>query len=146
MKNLLVILSLVLSANAANASNSNVKFVGVDNTTETNLCVMAAKNGYKAAVKEIKKTKDIIALGTTCNGQSIRSFSETYQLKPVSIESNVDKTVIIKPANESIESQVCAQAVKTGIKSVATTVNFDVRKMVCNGQNISRFVKRYNNS
>jgi hypothetical protein len=139
MKNLLVALTLVLTATAVNASNSNVKFVATDNSVESNLCVLAAEEGYKAAMKQAGNSKASL---TTCNGQSIRNFSKTYQIKSVA----APKTVLIVPANNSTESKVCAQAVKSGIKAATQSLSFDVNHITCNGKSLTRFVKQYSNS
>ena len=143
MKNLLVVLSLVLFTSTVSASNSNVKFVSLDNTAESKLCVFAAENGYRAARKQIGKMNNVSVYSITCNGQSMRSFSNTFKPQPI---KTIEKSVVIKPANKSLESKVCAQAVKTGIESVVNSTNYDVNEMVCNGLSIRRFVKLYSNT
>jgi hypothetical protein len=139
MKNLLVALTLVLTATVASASNSNVKFVAKDNSVESNLCIIAATSGFKAAMKS---TVDQYAYRTTCNGQSIKSFSKTYQIKHIT----APKAVVVIPANNTSESKVCAQAVKSGIKAAASSVNFNIRDITCNGKSLTRFVKQYSNT
>ncbi|MDO6447518.1 hypothetical protein Q4493_17230 [Colwellia sp. 1_MG-2023] len=143
MKNLLTVLSVVLFASTANASNSNVKFVSLDSSVESKICILAATDGYRAAKKQADKMNNVYAFNITCNGQNIRDFSNSFKAQPV--KSNV-KAVFIKPANNSIESKICAQAVKTGIESVVGTTKYDVNEMVCNGLSISQFVKRYSNT
>ena len=143
MKNLLVVLSLVLFTSAASASSSNVKFVSLDNSVESNICIIAAENGYRAAKKQVEKTSNTYVFNITCNGQSLRSFSETFKYPA---EKAIEKSVLVKPANNSIESQICVQAVQKGMKSVVNTTNYDVKEMVCNGLSITEFVKRYSNT
>ena len=143
MKNLLVVFSLVLFTSTASASSSNVKFVSLDNTAESKICVFAAENGYRAAKKQVEKMHNIYAFNITCNGQSMRSFSNTFNSQP---EKAVKKSVLVKPANNSLESKICAKAVQTGIESVAKSTKYDVNEMVCNGLSISKFVERYSNT
>jgi hypothetical protein len=139
MKNLLLALTLVLTAATANASNSDMKFISADNSTESNLCVVAAQEGYKAAMKQ---TDNRLAHRTTCNGQNIKRFSKTYEIKDVT----ASKKIVFVPVNDSVESKVCAQAVKSGIKAASSLVKFNINQMSCNGKNIRRFVKQYSNT
>jgi hypothetical protein len=143
MKSLLVVLSLVLFTSTASASSSNVKFVSLDNSAESKICIVAAENGYRAAKKQVDKMSNVYAFNITCNGQSMRSFSETFK-SPV--EKAVQKSVLVKPANNAIESQICVQAVQKGLESVVNTTTYNVKEMVCNGLSITEFVKRYSNT
>lgn len=143
MKSLLVVLSLVLFTSTASASSSNVKFVSLDNTAESKICVYAAENGYRAAKKQVEKMHNVYAFNITCNGQSMRSFSKTFKSQPKKV---TEKSVLVKPANNALESKLCAQAVKTGIESVANSTTYNVNEMVCNGLSISKFVERYSNT
>ena len=143
MKNLLTVLSLVLFASTVSASNSNVKFVSLDSSAESKICVLAATDGYRAAKKQAEKMTNVYAHNITCNGQNIRDFSNSFKSQPAKA---IEKSVFIKPANKSIESQICAQAVKTGIESVVGSTKYDVNEMVCNGLSIRQFVKRYSNT
>jgi len=135
MKKLLIALALVLTATTATASNTNVKFVTTDNSTETNLCLSAAKYGWKSALRKSHKklNYDII-----CNGQSIKSFSKNYNVEPKKINDDVTTQFLVIPANDNSASKVCAQAVRSGIDSV--------KNITCNGKSISKFVKAYKNT
>ena len=145
MKNLIIALTVVLFASTVNASNSNIKFVSTDKSLPSELCIISAQDGYKAAVSHAKKL-DVRAVNqVTCNGKSILRFSKSFEVKNISTNIS-NKEVLVIPANDTTESKVCAQAVKSGIKSVAKTANFDVRNMLCNGKSISRFVKQYSNT
>ncbi|WP_159820891.1 hypothetical protein [Colwellia sp. 20A7] len=143
MKNLLIALTLVLTATTATASNTNVKFVTADNSTESSLCISAAKNGLKSALRKSHKklNHDII-----CNGQSIREFSKNYNVEAKKVNDNLTTQFLVIPANENSASKVCAQAVRSGIDSVKNTVDFNVKNITCNGKSISKFVKAYKNT
>ena len=135
MKSLVVALSAVLFAGATQASTSSLKFVSIDNSVESQICVIAAKDGYNAALNYASKSNQKNVFAMTCNGQNIKGFSKTYQ-------TAVTTKTIVVPANNNDASKICAQAVAHGITSVVTA-NFDVKQMRCNGQKISEFVKQY---
>ncbi|GAA0817018.1 hypothetical protein KO495_03265 [Colwellia sp. D2M02] len=137
MKNLVAALSVVLFTGAAQASTSSVKFVSVDNSIESQICVVAAKSGYNAAVSYASQSGQKNMVAMKCNGKSIQQFSKAYQAPKAATK------IVVVPANANSASKVCAQAVATGIDSVANTTNFDVKQMRCNGQTISQFVKQY---
>jgi len=148
MKNLLIALTLLLTATTASASNTNVKFVTADNSTESSLCITAAKSGLKS-VKKMSRKKPYY--NVICNGQSIQSFSKAYKAEPktvadIKVTDILAKKFLVIPANENSASKVCAQAVKSGIESVRNTVGFNVDGIICNGKSINKFVKQYNNS
>jgi len=143
MKYLLIALTLVLTATTATASNTNVKFVTTDNSIETNLCLSAAKYGWKSALRKShrKFNYDII-----CNGQSIKSFSKNYNVESKKVSTNLATKFVVIPANENSASKACAQAVRSGIDSVKDTVDFNIENITCNGKSISKFVKEYKNT
>jgi len=145
MKNLLITLTLVLTAATASASNTNIKFVTADNTAASSLCVSAAKNGLKSAVR---KSHEKSYYDISCNGQSIESFAKNYKVKVEAkkVKNVSTKKFLVVPANKNSASQICAQAVKSGISSVRNTVNFNVNQVTCNGKSIYRFIKQYNNT
>ena len=141
MKNLLVALTLVLTTATATAA-TNVKFETTDNSLASNLCVAAAENGYKAA---LKSSNNKLAPYTTCNGKNIKSFSQGYNAETKEVINVSNKNFLVVPANETPASQVCAQAVKSGIRSVKNSVDFNVNLVKCNGVSLRKFVVQYNN-
>ncbi|XQW84049.1 hypothetical protein ACOYR1_12980 [Thalassotalea piscium] len=147
MKKLLVVLSMVLTSSAVQASNTNVKFIATDLSVESQLCVVAAESGYKAAIEKSKalgiKSEDIAFL-TTCNGQRLRTFANSFNVKTAAVtttDTQVNKLTLVKPANNSMESRLCALAAKNGVKAIKDTVKYDVRELICNGMSLSRFIK-----
>jgi hypothetical protein len=136
MKNLLAAITAILFAGATQASTSNLKFVTFDNSVESQTCVIAAEDGYKAALSFARKSDQKNAFAMTCNGQNIKSFSKAYQEADV-----VTKEVVVVPANNNDASKFCVQAVKSGLSSIVA--DFDVNQMRCNGLKISKFVKQY---
>jgi homoaconitase/3-isopropylmalate dehydratase large subunit len=138
MKNLVAALTVVLFTGAAQASTSSLKFVSVDNSVESQTCVIAAKDGYNAALNYASQSGQKNVFAMTCNGQNIQDFSKAYQVAEVAA-----KTVVVVPANNNDASKVCAQAVANGLDYVLSNASFDVNQMRCNGQKLSTFVKQY---
>jgi len=141
MKNVILALAIFLFTSAAQASTTIKKFVSIDNSVASKLCVIAAEDGYKEAVNYAKKYGKNYITAMTCNGKGIQRFSKSFETKAVS-----SKEVLVVPANNSIESNLCALAVKDGLKSVISNTDIDVSQTICNGQQIAHFVKRYSNS
>ena len=140
MKNLLIALTLLLTSATVTAA-TNVKFITTDNSEASDLCVIAAKEGFKAA----QKKSDKYIFDTKCNGQNIRAFAKSFQTETKVTENVSSKEFLVKPANSDKASQVCAQAAKTGIKSVIGTVDFNLHALKCNGESIFKFAKKYSN-
>ena len=138
MKNLVAALTVLLFAGAAQASTSSVKFVSVDNSLESKLCVIAAEQGYNAALNYADKADAKHVKTMSCNGKNIKRFSQSYQVEAVTA-----KTIVVVPANNNAESKICAQAVQHGLAFVTESANSDVSQTVCNGQKITQFVKQY---
>lgn len=133
MKNLVIALSLLVTANTANALSNNTKYVAKDSSIESNLCVIAATQGFQAA-KLAAKEADSTLNATTCNGVSVKAFSNN---------SFGEKAKVVRfvPANQSTESKICAQAVVEGVAAVIKAHSADARNVVCNGQTLVSFVK-----
>jgi len=141
MKILLLGLSLVLSVSSAHALSSNSKFFTIDNSIDSQLCFIAATEGYNAALsqgKMIGGKYSHLAKETSCNGVSIREFASMHK---VDTTEKSEKLVNLFAGNKTIESQICLKAAKIGIKSVEN--NRYVRSIKCNGQSIDKFVKQY---
>ena len=134
MKNVVIALAVFLFASAAQASTTIKKFVSLDDTVASNLCVIAAEDGYKKAVDHAKQYGENYIKAMTCNGKGIQRFSKSFEIKEVS-----SKEVLVIPANNSIESNLCALAVKDGLKLVISSTDIDVSQTICNGQQIAHF-------
>lgn len=141
MKNVVITLAVFLFTSTAQASTTNKKFVSVDNTVASNLCVIAAENGYKAAVSHANLSGERNVKEMICNGKSIKQFSKSIQVKQI-----ISKDILVVPADDSFESNLCANAVKNGLDAVSSNSDVDVKQTICNGQQIAHFVKRYSNS
>ena len=136
MKNLLLAITIVLTATSAQASN--VKFETTDNSPASNLCVIAVEQGIEAAGKAAK------ALGSTakhfkCNGMSVKRFVKTYEVKPVETVESF-KAVSFVAANDNNESALCVQAATQGLGSLSIA---EKRTVICNGRSIRKFAALY---
>ncbi|WP_448568997.1 hypothetical protein [Thalassotalea ganghwensis] len=139
MKKLAVVLSSILVATSAQASTSSATFYANDNSVETSICIVAANNGYSAARLEAKKQGiQYQSLNFACNGLSVKEFAKTYYVKP----QETEKEVVLVPANDSLESQLCIKAANQGINAIGTMA----KKLICNGDEVARFVRKVKNS
>ncbi|WP_448212939.1 hypothetical protein [Colwellia sp. MEBiC06753] len=137
MKKFACVLPLVLAATASNAASSNIQFVAHNASLETNLCIFAAQNGYDAAIAEAKKLgkNTYAAANMQCNGESIKSFAQSFEMIPV--VQATPKEVVVIAGNQSEESQLCLKAVKEGLE----TIGHKASSLTCNGQPVASFVK-----
>ncbi len=101
MKNVLVALTVFLFVSAAQASTANKKFVSMDNTAASNLCVIAAESGYKAAIEHASQIGEINVKEIICNGKSIRRFS-----KQVEVKEEQTKEVLVALEVTSLEAKI----------------------------------------
>jgi len=140
MKNLLLALSTVLFLSTAQASTSNAKFIAKNSTLETNLCLIAAQDGFNAAKKEAAKST--LLHNVKCNGLNIKAFAKMYKsTQPVASTSSLNNVLIV-PADHNKYSKLCAKAAKSGIKSIRAAA----KGLKCNGEDVSRFVRSLKNT
>jgi len=148
MKTLLITaLTAIVSLNTV-ATTSNVKFIATDYSAETQVCLVAAQNGLTSAedkAKELRINYRGFQYNIQCNGKSLIQFSKT----PNNVAEIAEKElVVIKPqykfvtVNKNEASKICADAAINGFNFVNENYS-DVRHLVCNGQNIVRFAKKY---
>ncbi|WP_286235105.1 hypothetical protein [Thalassotalea sediminis] len=139
MKKLVLGFSLLLTATAANAISDNAKFVGVDKSLETSLCVTAVTKGFSAAYQEaltVSKTYAQTLHMNSCNGVSIKQFASP------AINTVKTKVVKIVPADQSAESKLCVLAAQEGYKALLKKHNKALERIVCNGKEIKSFAKQ----
>lgn len=141
MKKLILLLLVVLFVSTSYASQNGVKILATDNTVESNLCVTAGKEGYRAALKQAKKLEEGIAFRVKCNGESLRRFADSFNAQPIA-EIKVAKVQLL-PANTNYASKICILAVKEGINAAADATGTDLHGITCNGISIKRFSKKY---
>ncbi|WP_409425280.1 exonuclease III [Pseudoalteromonas sp. RW-H-Ap-1] len=137
---LLLAASLFVSVTASAQSNT---YFSKDNKLESNLCVVSANEGFSAARKMAAKhgmylsrySKSIL-----CNGQDIRDIAKKESAVQVA-SSKVE--VFAKDAHQ--ETQLCMTALKKGLAPVRQKIG-NLNSLKCNGQNVTEFVKRYQNA
>ena len=136
MKKLISVLALVIAATGAQASTANVQLIAKNNTAETNLCLVAAQQGYNAVVAKVRGDKKQLAnlASTKCNGESIKDFAHSFNAeKPVEVHNSV----VVVSDKQSLESQLCMKALNEGVRAVGHTK----WSLKCNGQSVENFVK-----
>lgn len=81
-KTLSIVLLLTTSSAMASTSQNSIKFVAADLTPASNVCVIAAEKGVKAAKvaarKLLPKSKHV-ELSTICNGLPLNKFAKQFQ-------------------------------------------------------------------
>ncbi|MBH0027046.1 exonuclease III [Pseudoalteromonas sp. SWN29] len=137
---LLLATALLVSATASAQSNT---YFSQDNKIESKLCVLSANEGFSAARKEAAQhgvylsrfSKSIL-----CNGEDIRDIAKKTTLSSASAEKI---EVFAKDAQQ--ETQLCMTALKQGLEPVRQKIG-NLNSLKCNGQNVTEFVKRYQNA
>lgn len=88
MKAKALTIALLLSSTSAMAttSQSTVKLVAGDLTPASNLCIIAAQEGIKAAkiaARKMLPKAEKVEYSTTCNGMTLNKFAKQYKLAKV---------------------------------------------------------------
>lgn len=145
MKKLLTLTAITLfSAQAFSATDA--KFVAVDKTLESNLCVVAAQQGYQVAKDTAEQFSNFNRFqfnSTICNGVSIKRFAKKFEVKRTTVEQVVYR---FKPSDDSEESRFCAIAAEQGLQAAVSLGGKDVKNFICNGKDIAYFARKYQNS
>lgn len=145
MKKLLTLTAITLFS-AQTLANANTQFVAVDASVETNLCLVAAKQGYQVAKDTAEQFSNINRTqfnSTICNGVSIRQFANKFNLQPANAEQVVYR---FKPSDNSYESRFCAIAAEQGLQAAINLGGKEVKSFICNGKDIAYFARKYQNS
>jgi hypothetical protein len=148
MKKLVSIVAALLVTFQASASE-NTKFVAVDQTLESNLCVVAAKEGYNAA-KDTAKTfssfnkQEFNAI--VCNGKRIFHFAKYYENIKQQSQPIKQVTYRFKILDDTTPSRMCAIAAEQGLDKAVLLGGKEVKQFVCNGKSIAYFARKYQNS
>ncbi|ATC86817.1 exonuclease III [Pseudoalteromonas sp. NZS127_1] len=137
-----LLLATALLASATASAQSNTYF-SQDNKIESKLCVLSANEGFSVARKEAAQhgvylsrfSKSIL-----CNGEDIRDIAKKTTLSNASVEK---VEVFAKDAQQ--ETQLCMTALKQGLAPVRQKIG-NLNSLKCNGQNVTEFVKRYQNA
>jgi hypothetical protein len=149
MKKLALITAIAAFSFNATAASTNYKFVGQDESSATNLCVVAATQGYTAA-KRIGRIEqglvDVEFDTITCNGQRIRTFAKSFEAVTVSAEqTEPEKEYQFKLVDSTEATQICALAAEKGLQTAIVRGGQKVTSYSCNGLPIRTFARRYAN-
>ena len=142
MKNVLVALLTFAVSAGASANISNVEFRALDQSAETQMCVAAAQGGMpaaKAVATELGIKFNEAKRSTFCNDQGLVRFASKFTAKTETTEKvSVAKRYVT--ADNSQASEICKYAVDNGLSKAS--MRFNVKDVYCNGEYISRFVKK----
>lgn len=145
MKSLLVAVFTLAVSMGTSANAGNFKFKAVDQSTETKLCVAAAKGGVigvKSLARKLDLNLEKAQYNTYCNGVSIRRFVNQFA-KSSKTESTTAPRLPVKyvAADTTIASQICTSAVVNGLKATEKEYK-QISNVYCNGELISHFVRK----
>lgn len=133
-----VFVALVTAVSAsASASEETLRFVAVDSSPFSSICVVAAEQGVVAARKSAPREfkSDIL-----CNGQAIAEFARKFKLSETSQPSAAVYKFVV--ADERPESMLCQQAVASGVASLGLTRR-EMDGIYCNGMRLTSFARAY---
>lgn len=145
MKKLFTLTAITLFSLQATAAN-NIKFVAVDQTLETNLCFIAAEQGYnqaKLAAQTNANFNNAEFEATICNGLNIKRFARKFQQKTVKAKSTAYRFELL---DNTDATKYCAIAAQKGLAEAVNLGGEEVKSLICNGRYISSFAKKYQNS
>ena len=137
---LLLAASLFVSVTATAQSST---YFSKDNKLESNLCVVSANEGFSAARKMAAQhgvTLSRFSKSILCNGQDIRDIAK----KETAVQPAVSKIEVFAKDSHQ-ETQLCITALKQGLQPVRKQIG-NLSSLKCNGQNVTDFVKRYQNA
>ncbi len=149
MKKILITSALTLSLLSATASASADKytFVASDNAPETQICMVAAASGAEAAQKEASNLGldfKTFKSKVKCNGLSLNKFVKSFNKTKLSEDTMVRSEVVIMTAVDgTLESRICVQGAKEGMKAVREVHGDKVNKVSCNNTSLSKFISKY---
>ncbi|SFC13568.1 hypothetical protein [Pseudoalteromonas denitrificans] len=146
MNKLLLTLSGALFLTNVQASQTqSYEFEVVKMDLESQICIMAAQKGIKAA-KTLASENGIFLSAYKndfyCNSIPLNRFVKQYGNEVSAVKSDTDLQIELFSADKNLESDLCVKAVKTGIEAVKTE-HKNVDSLRCNGKSIKKFVKKY---
>ena len=150
MKNLFTAALLTLASSQVFAAPSDYKFVALDQTDATELCLSAATVGYYET-KKIARTSSLFNevefITTKCNGMSIRQFAKKYtEIANVPEQSVNTVAYEFKAVDNTEASQICTVAAKEGMRKAINLGGVEAKFITCNGLRIESFARKFKNS
>ena len=146
-KTILTLTALFLTVTSQAAE---IKFVALDDSKETQVCMAAAESGISGAkqkAKDIGMSYKIFKAENLCNGKKLKSFvkqinaSKLEEIKtPVTIAS-----VKFTNGDQKEETTACINAAKKGFTFADRNYKGHASTIVCNGLDIRTFAKKYKN-
>ena len=150
MKSLFLFSSLLLLTSQAQAFTKNFKFVGVNESEATTLCLTAASEGLEAAKTLAAQSARYSVsefYSTTCNGENISRFSKKYQKQTSNVEKAVKTAKAeyqFKALDNNDATLLCTLAAEQGFQAVLQQQGYKAKSIYCNGMQIQRFARRFN--
>lgn len=147
MKKILLSLSSLLLITNAQVKAQSYEFEMVELDLESQICIMAADKGMKAAKNLAAKNGIYLSSYSNdfyCNTKTLNDFVKQYGKVNTRITlDNITETKLYA-ADENMESDLCVKAVELGLDAVKEQ-HENVNSVRCNGKSIKNFVKKYSN-
>ncbi|MBU2979298.1 DUF3718 domain-containing protein [Alteromonas sp. C1M14] len=136
-------LALTLSVSSVQAFAQNVILKPVNDNLETQACLTAAQEGFTAARKLVRQQGvafSEFAASVSCNGMSLRAFSDQYSSHTVTAHSSV---IALVAKDEDAASQACIDATRMGADKALEKHNLQGEAIICNHRDITAFARQY---
>jgi hypothetical protein len=147
MNKLLLSLSSVLLLSNAQVNAQNYEFEMVELDLESQICVLAAEKGMKAAKNLAIKNGVYLSSYSNdfyCNTKKLNDFVKQYGKANKNLTLTGTSETKLYAADENIESDLCVKAVELGLEAVKA-MHKNVDSVRCNGRSIKQFVNKFSN-
>jgi hypothetical protein len=144
MKPLFTLIAIATITFSASVTATNVQLRPADNTFETKVCYSAATEGLKAAyelVRESTENFDRFTAILSCNGKSLIRTARTFKQTNQEQAQTARKVRFV--TDESLESQICLDAVLVGVDVALEKHDMQKFNIICNNQDIKTFAKKF---
>jgi hypothetical protein len=144
MKTSFTLIAIATITFSASVSATNVQLRPADNTFETKVCYSAATEGLKAAYELVRKSTENFDRFTailSCNGKSLARTARTFKQADQEQTQNIRKIRFV--TDESLESQICLDAVLIGVDVALEKHDMQRFNIICNNQDIKTFAKKF---
>ncbi|MFC0117281.1 exonuclease III [Pseudoalteromonas xiamenensis] len=134
-------LSIVTTVAAVSFSVNAQQYVAANNSVETQVCTVAANEGFEAASKIARQhhiTLSKFSKSLVCNGEDIRNLAKV-EFNSAAAEQ---KAVKLVAKSSTQDTALCLKAVEKGVNSLG----FNSRSLRCNNMPVKEFVKQYQNA
>lgn len=136
-------IAITFSVASLQAVAQNVILKPVDEKFETQVCYLAATEGYAEAKQLIRSRNESVsefAASVTCNGDRLKAFAHKYANNKITEDA---VTVELVAKDSDIASQACVEAISIGEEDARAKYSLEGEQILCNYKEMSEFVRKY---